>query len=127
MKVCFPVQKNDGLASPVFNHFGSAPIFLLVDSDTGEIVEAINRDLDHAHGKCSPLAALGGKTVDTVIVGGIGGGALRGLTQAGITVLKAGDGPISENLEHLKKESLPTLEAHQVCGGHGHGHKCGQH
>lgn len=127
MTVCFPVQKNDGLSSQVFNHFGSAPIFLLVDSDTEEVLEVINRDLGHAHGKCSPLAALGGKAVDTVIAGGIGAGALRGLSQAGITVLRAGEGPISKNLEHLKAASLPALEAHHVCGGHGHGQNCGHH
>ena len=37
MKICFPVAENKGLESPVYNHFGSAPMFLLVDP-SGNVV-----------------------------------------------------------------------------------------
>ena len=30
MKVCIPVEEFRGLASPVFGHFDSAPVFALV-------------------------------------------------------------------------------------------------
>ena len=90
MKLCFPVPTNEGMDSSVFGHFGSAPTFLLVDTETGTILEAINRDLHHAHGSCSPVRALGGHEVDAVVVGGIGGGALNGLSRAGIRVFHSG-------------------------------------
>ena len=32
MKVCFPVQKDEGIESQVYNHFGSAPVFIVVDT-----------------------------------------------------------------------------------------------
>lgn len=32
MKLCFPTTHNQGMESQVFEHFGSAPMFLLVDS-----------------------------------------------------------------------------------------------
>ena len=33
MKICFPVTADEGLESAVYSHFGSAPLFLLVDTD----------------------------------------------------------------------------------------------
>ena len=124
MKVCFPVSNNEGLQSPVSNHFGSAPLFVVVDTDSGEVAEVINRDLHHAHGACSPVKALGGHAVDAVVVGGIGGGALNGLTRAGIRVYRAEAPSIAENVARLQDGGLPQWMPGQTCGGHGHGHGC---
>jgi predicted Fe-Mo cluster-binding NifX family protein len=124
MKICFPVEKNDGLESTVFNHFGSAPFFLLVDVATGEVTEVRNRDLDHAHGSCQPLKALSNHPVDAVVVGGIGGGALSGLTRANIAVYRAKGATISENLTLLAKGALERWLPSSVCGGHGGGNSC---
>lgn len=122
MKVCFPVAQNHGLESRVFNHFGSAPLFLVVDTGDRTISEVVNRDLGHHHGACQPLKALGATRVDAVAVGGIGAGALSGLTRAGLKVYQAQSGTVADNLAQLSAEGLPELTAQQVCGGHGHGH-----
>ncbi len=37
MKICFPVQENEGLGSRVYNHFGSAPMFIVVDTETDNV------------------------------------------------------------------------------------------
>ena len=37
MKICFPVQKNEGMSSLVYGHFGSAPIFLVLDTETNAV------------------------------------------------------------------------------------------
>jgi predicted Fe-Mo cluster-binding NifX family protein len=124
MKVCFPVENNQGLASAVFGHFGSAPLFVVVDTETGQVAEVINRDLHHAHGACSPVKALGGHTVDAVVVGGIGGGALNGLSRAGIRVYRAGGPTIAENVTRLRDGGLTQWAPGETCGGHGHGHGC---
>lgn len=124
MKVCFPVENNQGLASAVFGHFGSAPLFVVVDTETGQVAEVINRDLQHAHGACSPVKALGGHAVDAVVVGGIGGGALSGLNRAGIRVYRAGALSIEENVARLQQGGLPQCAPGETCGGHGHGHGC---
>jgi len=124
MKVCFPVENNQGLESAVYNHFGSAPLFVVVDTETGQVAEVINRDLHHAHGACSPVKALGGHAVDAVVVGGIGGGALNGLTRAGIRVYRAAAPSIAENVARLQGGGLPQWEPGQTCGGHGHGRGC---
>jgi len=129
MKLCFPVTDNLGMDSQIFEHFGSAPMFLLVDSQTGEILENSNRDKGHTHGNCQPLRALAGMTVDAIVVGGIGKGALTGMNQAGLKVFQACPGTIADNLAHMATEKLKELTPHDVCGGHGgthgHGHGAG--
>lgn len=125
MKLCFPVERNEGLNSPVFSHFGSAPLFVVVDNETQQVSEVTNRDLHHQHGACSPLRALGGQEVQAIVVGGIGAGALNGLRQAGLKVYQAKGATVAENLSLFNAQNLLELTPGQVCGGHGHGHGCG--
>lgn len=122
MKVCFPVAQNHGLESQVFNHFGSAPLFMVVETDSRKVTEVVNRDQQHRRGACRPLRALGEHAVDAIAVGGIGAGALSGLMQAGLKVYQAKAGTIAANLESFAREELPELTLQQVCGGHGEGH-----
>ncbi len=124
MKVCFPVDDNQGLASQIFNHFGSAPNFLIVDMTTSEIQSISNSDQIHQHGACNPIAGLGGHQVDAIVVGGIGGGALHKLNASGIRAFKANAGSISENIDMLKVGTLQEYMPGHTCGGHGHSHGC---
>ncbi len=77
-----------------------------------------NQDLGHTHGNCQPLAALGGTPVGAVVVGGIGGGALKKLLHAGIKTYRAVEGTVSENLSLIKTDKLPVFEMDQTCQGH---------
>ncbi len=124
MRIAFPVEKNDGTGSIVFNHFGSANFFIIVNSDTDETEVVLNQDLGHAHGKCQPLKALGGKNVDAVVVGGIGGTAMTKLKKSGAKIFKAVDGTVKENLAQFKAGSLVEFMPFDVCGGHGEGGGC---
>ena len=126
MKICFPVSANQGLQSPVYGHFGSAPMFLLVDSEERSVAAVLNRDTDHQHGACSPLKALGGHKVEAVVVGGIGAGALNGLHQAGCKVYQATAGTVSANLDGFLERQLAELTPAQTCSGH-QLHHCGSH
>jgi len=126
MKICFPVENNEGLGSKVFGHFGSAPQFVVVDSETREVGEVINRDLNHQHGSCSPLKALGGQAVDAIVVGGIGGGALMGLRRAGMTVYQASADQVVDNMDLLANNQLKEIGDDMVCSSHGHGQGQGQ-
>ena len=53
MKICFPELVNEGLASDVSGHFGSAPMFVVVNTDTGEVTSINNSDQIHEHGSCN--------------------------------------------------------------------------
>jgi hypothetical protein len=75
MMIAFPVEEYRGLESQIYGHFGSAPSFLLLDSETMAVENLTNADQNHIHGMCSPMKALAGRKVDAVVVGGIGMGA----------------------------------------------------
>jgi predicted Fe-Mo cluster-binding NifX family protein len=119
MKICFPVQEDKGMSSAVYNHFGSAPVFLVFDTDTSSMSAINNRDQHHVHGACNPLKALDNQKVDAIVVGGIGAGALTRLNQMGIRVHRAQAGTIVENISMLNAGTLPELTLQGCCGGHG--------
>jgi len=52
---------------------------LSFETETNSIDTINNQDLGHVHGKYNPLKALDGKTVDVIVVGGIGAGAITKL------------------------------------------------
>jgi len=118
MKIAFPTSEDNGLQSPVYGHFGSAPFFIVVDAETDELTVLGNQDLGHTHGNCQPLQALGNTTVDAVVVGGIGGGALKKLYDASIKTYRAVEGTVSDNLTLFKAEKLPPFTMAHTCQGH---------
>src|SRR4030066_1918426 len=97
MKVCFPVLKAEGMKSEVYGHFGSAPAFIVVETDSNDVTTIDNNDQHHAHGACNPIKALNNQKVDAIVVGGIGAGALSRLNQMGIMVHRAQAATIKEN------------------------------
>lgn len=118
MKVCFAVQNDDGLESAIYGHFGSAPVFLLVDTESRTVEKVSNGNLIHAHGACNPVMALGGRNVDAVVVGGIGGGALMKLNALGVKVYGSMAPTIQGNVDLLMKNRLPELSMENTCAGH---------
>lgn len=118
MKIAFPVTENKGIDSDVHGHFGSAPFFVFMDLDTDSVETFENPDQGHEHSSCNPLAALGGRRVDGVVVGGIGGGALKKLNNDGVTVYRAIEGCVGENARLIKSGNMPVFEPSQVCGHH---------
>ncbi|HMK43056.1 MAG TPA: NifB/NifX family molybdenum-iron cluster-binding protein [Dissulfurispiraceae bacterium] len=124
MKLCFPVQENQGMESAVYNHFGSAPFFVLVDTESEQVTALGNCDQHHAHGACNPIMALNGEMVDAVVVGGIGGGALMKLNNKGIPVFRAAEGTIRQNVAQFFARELPQFTLQHTCGGHGGASGC---
>jgi predicted Fe-Mo cluster-binding NifX family protein len=118
MKVCFPVQDDKGIESTVYNHFGSAPIFIIIDTNEEVAVTVNNKNLQHEHGMCNPLTAMGGRQVDAVVAGGIGAGALIKLNADGIKVYRSVEATVKGNLNLLKENKLQELMIDQTCGGH---------
>jgi predicted Fe-Mo cluster-binding NifX family protein len=124
MKVGFAVQADEGLESTVYDHFGSAPAFLIIDTERQNIGSVDNSNAPHEHGNCNPMAKLGGNQIDTLVVGGIGAGAIMKLNAMGIKVFRAGAAKVSENIVLLKENKLRSITANDACGGH-QGGQCG--
>jgi len=124
MRLCIPTDGGTGLDAKVFGHFGSAPCFVVHDTDTGETKSRDNSGKDHEHGACNPLASLSGESVDAIVVGGIGARALMGLNAAGIRVFRALEGSVADNAAAAKDGSLVELTPQTSCGHHGQGCGC---
>ncbi len=123
MKIAFPTQEPKGMESPIFDHFGSADYFIIVDSNSGLVEVVGNLDKNHVHGRCQPLRALSGKTINAVVAGGIGAGALQRLNKEGIKTYRAVEGTVSENLALIQSGVLPIFTSEQACAGHER-HRC---
>lgn len=122
MKICFPVNSNEGMNSIPYGHFGSAPMFLVCDSETKEVKVLNNGDLNHEHGMCQPIKALSGEVVDAVVVGGIGQGAIVKLGSMGIKVYRAAEGSVAHNLNLFNEGKLTQFPANHSCNHDGCGH-----
>ena len=125
MKVCFPVAEVRGMDSEIYGHFGSAPAFIIVETDDNNVTTINNNDQHHAHGACNPLKKFNNKQVDALVVGGIGMGALNVLNQSGIRVYRAQAPSVRENISFLKEGNLSEFAPQHTCAGHGHGEGCG--
>jgi predicted Fe-Mo cluster-binding NifX family protein len=118
MKICFPVQNDKGIDSLVYSHFGSAPAFVIVDTESQSVKSLSNGDRHHEHGACNPVMALNNEQVDAIVVGGIGGGALNKLNQKGIKVFRAQQPTINENVALFSAGALLEFTLQHTCSGH---------
>ncbi len=126
MKICIPVTQDLGLDSPVCEHFGSTPMFLVVDTDDGVTESLPNKNTHHNHGGCTPLASLQGVALDAIAVGGIGRGAIMKLQAAGLKVFLTRFPTVRETVDALTNGLLSEVDPSQACAHHGHGHGQGQ-
>jgi predicted Fe-Mo cluster-binding NifX family protein len=122
LNICIPVTEDRGLESPVSGHFGSAPIYMLVDAETRQARALANIRAVHEHGACRPLDALAGHEIDAVVVGGIGAGALRKLQAAGIRVFRANAPTVGACLDAVARNEAEEVSPGGACGRHEHGH-----
>ena len=106
MIVCIPVNEDKGLQSTVCGHMGSAPMYLVVDSENEGCRVISNAHRHHEHGTCAPLAALEGENIDLMVVAGIGQGAMNKLAAAGIRVCMTQGPTVSEVMNALRAGTL---------------------
>jgi predicted Fe-Mo cluster-binding NifX family protein len=119
MKFCIPAATDTGLSSLPFGHFGSAPYFVIHDTEAGTTEVLPNANDHHAGGGCQPLAALGGRAVDAFVVGGIGAGAIQKLNASGVRVFQSGTGTIEDNVKAFNAGTLAELTVATGCQSHG--------
>jgi predicted Fe-Mo cluster-binding NifX family protein len=119
MQICIPVLEDSGLGSRVCEHFGSAPAFMIIDTESSHCRAITNDNRHHGHGMCQPLAALAGEAVDGVVVGGIGMGALMKLQAANIAVFRSDHPTVAETLAAFRAGTLLPVSPETACAHHG--------
>lgn len=111
----------------IFQHFGHTASFKLYEVENGEIKSSVVVDTNGSgHGALAGFLAAQG--VDTLICGGIGGGAQMALAEAGIKLYGGVSGDADDAVEAFLNGTLnynPCVR----CNHHDHeqGHSCGSH
>ena len=109
----------------IFQHFGHTEQFKVYDIKDGKIVhEEVVDTNGQGHGALAGFL-FGGK-VDTLICGGIGGGAQVALSEAGIKLYGGVSGNADEAVKALIEERL-DYNPDVKCDHHGEGHNCSDH
>lgn len=125
MNICIPSQDGRGLESEIHGHFGSAPWFTFVNTETGEVESVANPACKSGGGTCHHVGILASRGVDAVFSSGIGRNAWSGLKDAGIDVYAAPGRTVRENVGLLKTGEAARLDLSSTCigGHHGSGHQ----
>ena len=120
----------------IFQHFGRTETFKVYEVEDGRVVssEVIGSD-GIGHGALAGL--LADRDIQVLICGGLGGGAMNALSEAGIEVCAGASGNADEAVEAYLRGDLVNTgancdhhghedEDHEGCGGHGEGedHEC---
>ena len=121
MKICMPTLDDRGLAAPLSSHFGSAPFFTFVDSETGRCEAVVNPHAQHAPGRCDASRSVEQRGAGAVVCTGLGRNAFAALVAARVAVFQAPPGDVGESLAALRAGRLRRLPAAEACGG---GHRC---
>lgn len=126
----------------IFQHFGHTETFKVYEVEDGKIIssEVVSTN-GSGHGALAGV--LNNLHADTLICGGIGGGARAALDEAGITLYGGVSGDADKAVEALLAGTLTydpdvTCSHHDEqhhdgscgshgCGDHSDGHSCGGH
>lgn len=119
LKICVPTVGNQGVKEKVYEHFGSAPFFTIVNLETGGVEVIDNQNHHHSHGACHPMMSLNGKGVEAVVTGGMGRRAIEMLNADNIRVYRASGDIVADVVKELKAGSLEELLPETACAGHG--------
>lgn len=108
----------------VFQHFGRTEAFKVYEVEDDKVINSeIVESNGVGHGALAGL--LADNTIDVLICGGIGGGAMAALEERSIEVCAGAQGDTDEVVEAYLKGELET--AGVTCDHHGEGHSCGDH
>lgn len=111
----------------VFQHFGHTERFQVYDVENGKVtLKTLVSTNGSGHGALADI--LKKIHVDTLICGGIGGGAKRALEEAGIRLFGGVSGDADEAVAALLSDTL-QFDSSATCSHHGehHGETCGEH
>ena len=128
MKVCVPTNGNRGIDEEVGQHFGMAPTYTVVDTNTNEVT-IIDNTSNHMGGSGHPPELIKNAGADIVLVGGLGGRAIMMFNELGIKVYIGAKGTVKDTIQLWKDEKLEEVSDpnqstcnHHACGDEGSEH-----
>ncbi|MFP4010558.1 MAG: NifB/NifX family molybdenum-iron cluster-binding protein [Spirochaetaceae bacterium] len=118
MKLCIPQAPPGGLDEPIYGHFGSAPQFTVVDTDTRAVIEVVHTEPHRAHGACAPASRVLDHGADAVVCSGLGRRALAKLTEAGMRVFITEAATAAEAVSEVVSGDARECTEESACAGH---------
>jgi predicted Fe-Mo cluster-binding NifX family protein len=110
LRIAIPVHDEKGLEDEVFEHFGHAPYFALIDVDNGRIVKAetIPNTYSNSHGPGDVPSLLAGSKVNVLICRGMGRKAEEFFKEYGIQVIRGASGSVRDVVEEYLARRLKS-------------------
>ena len=119
MKVCVPTMNQGGVDDTVSPHFGRAPTFTIVDTETKE-VELLPNTSEHMGGiKLAPeIVSEAGAQI--MLCSGLGSRAIQMFEQFGIEVFVGAAGTAKDMISAWKAGLLHEATDENACREHRH-------
>lgn len=119
MKVGIPTMGNRGIEEIVSEHFGRAPTYTIVDSET-DSVDIIDNRSEHMGGTGKPPEPLARAGVEVMLCSGLGPRAISMFESYGIEVYVGAAGTVSDALKSWKNGALQEATDANACKEHRH-------
>lgn len=123
MKIAITAETDQGLASPVAQHFGQAPYFVLVLLENGAVSASnvIVNPFAQGHEPGQIPAWIQEQGASVMISGGMGGRAIGFFQEAGIETATGASGTVEQALQAYQAGTLTETAACAESVAHGHG------
>lgn len=120
MKLAICAQ-GEGLEATVDQRYGRCPYFVILDSETGEVLKSVPNSGMAAAGGAGPQSTrqLSQEGVGAVAVGHVGPNAAAALKAAGIAVYGGINGTVGQTWQQFRDGKLPTINEPTVGSHHG--------
>lgn len=123
MKIAVTAETDQGLDSPVAQHFGRAPYFVLAELEDGAVraVEVLANPFATAHEPGQIPDFIRRQGARAMIGGGMGGRAIAFFNDAGVATATGASGTVGEALRAYASGTLPGAAPCAESVAHGHG------
>jgi predicted Fe-Mo cluster-binding NifX family protein len=123
MKIAITAETDQGLASPVAQHFGHTPYFVLVELKDSSVqaTEVIANPFAEAHEPGQIPAFVHEQGAEVMISGGMGGRAIQFFRDAGVQTATGANGSVGDALQAYLNGQLQGAAPCAESVSHGHG------
>lgn len=126
MKVAIPTEGKKGMDEQVSQHFGRAPTYTIVDTESGA-VEVVENTSEHMGGTGLPPELLHAHGVEAILCTNLGHRAVEMFCSMGITAYIGVHGTVAMALGLWKEKKLAEASEESSCKEGKHEHHAEQH
>jgi len=119
VKIGIPTMGNKGLKELVCEHFGRAPTYTIVDTETND-VRVVENVSEHMGGTGTPPEHLSKEGIEIMLASGLGPKAITMFEGFGIEVYVGASGTVEDTIGLWKDKKLQVATDENACRDHRH-------